>query len=203
MFYEVGQPHGLRHDPFKALVVPRPIAWVSTVSPEGGHNLAPYSFFNAMSFDPPVLAIGINGAHVEGGPKDSLRNIEQMGEFVCNLATWDLREQMNRSSASAPRGTSEFELAGLTPAPSRLVKAPRVKESPVQLECHYLDTVPLPPDRRGEPNAIVLGRVVAIHIDDSLLHDGLVDITLARPIARLGYMDYTDVQSVFQLLRPE
>ena len=165
MFYEIGKPHGLRHDPFKALIVPRPIAWVGTLGTDGRPNLAPFSFFNAMSFDPPIVAIGINGAHVEGGPKDTLRNIEQTREFVCSLATWALRDEMNRSSASVPPGTSEFDLAGLTAAPARMVRAPRVKESPAHLECRYHDTIALPPDRRGERNDIVLGRVVGIHIE--------------------------------------
>ena len=126
MFYETKDHHGLKHNPFKSLVVPRPIGWVSSMAADGTVNLAPYSFFNAMAADPPAVALGCNGLHVEGGAKDTVVNIETTGEFVVNIATWDLREQMNLTSASVPRSIDEMREAGLEPAPCRLIKPPRV-----------------------------------------------------------------------------
>jgi flavin reductase (DIM6/NTAB) family NADH-FMN oxidoreductase RutF len=201
MFYETaGNRHGLRHDPFKALVVPRPIGWISTVSRSGVCNLAPYSFFNAVSEKPYYVVFG------SGGRKDSLRNIEETGEFVCSLATYELRHHMNMSSAPVARGIDEFPLAGLTAAPSRLVKPPRVKESPVALECRHWRTVELPPAEPGgeADDYAVFGRVVGMHIDDRVIRDGLVDTTALRPIARLGYMDYVVVtpETTFSIERP-
>ncbi len=202
MFYAVADGHGLAHDPFKALVVPRPIGWISTLSAEYGPNLAPFSFFNAVSAAPPVVMFAANGAHRDGGPKDSALNAERGGEFVCNLATWDLREAMNASAAMLGRGENEFSVAGLTAAPSRLVAPPRVAQSPVNLECRYLRTVDLPSRDPAERNAAVFGEVVAIHIDDSLLHDGRVDVAAMRPLARLGYMEYAVIDRVFSMPRP-
>lgn len=198
MYYETaGNAHGLPHDPFKALVVPRPIGWISTRGRDGSHNLAPYSFFNAVESEPPIVVIGSSGL------KDTARNVLDTGEFVCNLATWDLREQMNQSSAPLRHGVSEFAHAGLTPAPSRLVAAPRVAESPVTMECVALSVTPISDrDGRQTGSLLIMGQVVAIHIDDSLIVDGRVDITLARPIARLGYMDYAVVDRVFTIARP-
>ncbi len=203
MFYQPGRPHGLRHNPFKSLVVPRPIGWISTVDAAGVINLAPYSFFNALASDPPTVVFGPNGQHAQGGPKDSLKNIEETGEFVVNIATWDLREPMNRTSAPVPRQVDEMTLAGLTPLPSRLVKPPGVKESPVQLECVHLQTVALPADDPAQPNNAVFGRVVGIRIDESIITDGMIDMRKFRPIARLGYHDYAVVDSVFTMRRPE
>jgi flavin reductase (DIM6/NTAB) family NADH-FMN oxidoreductase RutF len=202
MFYEPQQPHGLKRDPFKCLVVPRPIGWISTLDAAGRRNLAPFSFFNAVASDPPVVVLGISGAHFEGGQKDSFVNIEATGEFVCNLATWTTREAMNMTSAGAPRAVDEFELAGLTPLASRLVAPPRVKESPVHLECRYLQTVPLPANDPASPNNAIFGQVVGIHIDDAFIKDGMIDQAALKPIARLGYMDYAAVESLFTMERP-
>lgn len=202
MFYEPRNHHGLKRDPFKSLVVPRPIGWISSLDAEGRLNLAPYSFFNAVAANPPIVMFSANGPHSEGGLKDSAKNAEDTGEFVCNLATWKLREKMNASSASLPRGRDEFQVAGLTPAPSRLVKPPRVAESPVHLECRWIKTVPLPSDDAGEPNTVVFGQVIGIHIDDAVIRDGMIDMGALRPIARLGYMDYTVVDTVFSMQRP-
>jgi len=202
MYYETDGPHGLKHNPFKSLVAPRPIGWISSQDSEGKINLAPYSFFNAVASDPPIVFFAANGTHSEGGAKDSLANVEATGEFVCNVATWETREAMNKSSAAAPRDVDEFALAGLTPVSSRLVKPPRVKESPVHLECRYLQTVTLPTTNPAQPNNMVLGQVVAIHIDDAILKDGMIDMEKFRPIARLGYMDYTVVNEVFTMQRP-
>ena len=203
MFYRPDQAdHGLPHNPFKALVAPRPIGWITTVSAEGVVNLAPYSYFNAMATDPPVVVFGHNGAHAEGGAKDTLANIEATGEFVCNIATWDLREAMNRTSAPVPREVDEMALAGLEAEPARLVRPPRVKGAPAHFECVHLTTVALPCTVPGTLNRAVFGRVVGVHIDESVIVDGRVDVTRIRPIARLGYMDYTVVERVFTMDRP-
>ncbi len=202
MFYRPHEPHGLPHNPFKSCVVPRPIGWITSYSPEGVLNLAPFSFFNAVSSDPPFVVIGVNGRQPHG-PKDTVTNIEATGEFVCNLATWDLREAMNKTSAPAPAEVDEMAYAGLSPEPSELVKPPRVAESPIHLECEHHQTVDLPSDDPEGRNATVFGRVVGIHIDESVLTDGLVDTAKLRPIARLGYMDYAVVDEVFTMMRPQ
>lgn len=202
MFYETRNHHGLKHDPFKSLIVPRPIGWVSTRDSNGVVNLAPYSFFNGVCSNPPTVMFASEGTHSEGHFKDSATNVGQTGEFVCNLATWELREAMNATSAQVPRSVDEFELAHLTPVPSRLVKPPRVKESPVHLECTHLKTVELPSNDPERPTLVVFGRVVGIHIDDAIITDGMIDMDRFHPIARLGYMDYTMVDNVFTMRRP-
>ena len=199
MFYDaLTNDHGLKHDPFKALVSPRPIGWISTIGTDGVVNLAPYSFFNAVAADPHYVMFA------SGGRKDSQRNAEETGEFVCSLATYALRNEMNKTGASAAPHVDEMELAGLTPAASQLVKPPRVKDSPVAFECRYHQTVNLP-GRNGEMGhyAMVIGKVVGIYIDDNAIHDGIVDMTALKPLARLGYHDYTVVESVFSMGRPE
>jgi flavin reductase (DIM6/NTAB) family NADH-FMN oxidoreductase RutF len=194
---------GLKHNPFLALVAPRPIGWVSTVNAQGVPNLAPFSFFNAVSSRPPMVMFCANGTHNEGGAKDSLANARATGEFVWNLSTWALRQQMNDSSAPAPHGVDEFAATGLTKIASRVVKPPRVAESPVHLECVVTQIVDLIPDEKtGAPNTVTFGRVVGIHIDDNLIVDGRVDITRARPLARLGYLDYASIDTVFEIKRP-
>jgi flavin reductase (DIM6/NTAB) family NADH-FMN oxidoreductase RutF len=200
MFYETSaNAHGLPHDPFKALVTPRPIGWISAVSEKGEVNLSPYSFFNAVSERPPMVAFS------SSGKKDALTFIEETGEFVCNLATYDLREQMNLTSAVLPRGENEMEHAGLTPAPSRLVKPPRVADALAALECKWLQTVPLHPLNGGDPSYyLVIGQVVGIHIDDRYIINGLVDTAAMRPIARSGYRDYfvATPETKFSITRP-
>lgn len=202
MFYRTDQPHGLKHNPFKSLVVPRPIGWVSTLSRRGTANLAPYSFFNAVASAPPIVVIGCNGLHAQGDDKDTLRNIQETGEFVVNIATWDLREAMNRTSAGVDHDVDEMALAGLEPAASHLVKPARVAASPVGLECVHLQTVVLPADNPDEPNSTVFGRVVGIHIDDAIITGGMIDMAKFKPIARLGYHDYAVVDHVFTMRRP-
>ncbi|ODA68221.1 Flavin reductase like domain protein [Methyloligella halotolerans] len=196
MFYDaVANSHGLRYDPFKALVAPRPIGWISTIGKSGVVNLAPYSFFNAVSENPHYLMFA------SGGRKDSQINAEETGEFVCSLATYDLREAVGKTSMAVSPEVDEMALAGLTPAASNLVSPPRVKESPVAFECRYYKTITLP-GLDGEPgdNAIILGRVVGIHIDDEMIEpDQTVDITKLKPIARLGYRDYSVVDAVFSV----
>lgn len=204
MFYDTrSNDHGLKHDPFKSLVVPRPIGWISTVSPLGVVNLAPYSFFNAVAEEPPIVGFCPGGKKPDRPFKDSRVNAESTGEFVVNMATWDLREAMNATSATLPEGVDELALVGLTPAPSRLVRPPRVQESPVSLECRYLKTVDLPSLDKGEPNAIVLGEVVGVHIRDEAIRDGYVDVLALRPIARLGYSQYTVVERLFSMRFPD
>ena len=203
MFYKASEHHGLKHNPFKALVSPRPIGWVSTLAADGSVNLAPFSFFNAMSDSPPIVVLGINGTHSEGGAKDSLANIEVTKEFVCNMVTYELREQMNLSSAMLPRDVDEFDYSGLTKEPSELVKPPRVKESPAHLECVHYKTLELPSTNPDVKNMMVFGEVVGIHINEDIITDGMVNMDKFRPLARLGYMDYCYVESVFAMLRPK
>lgn len=202
MFYKTEDHHGLAHNPFKSLVVPRPIGWISSQDGNGVVNLAPYSFFNGVASEPPTVMFSSNGAHSEGRYKDSVKNVQDTGEFVCNLATWETREAMNATSAMVARSVDEFQLSGLTPVPSRLVKPPRVKESPVHLECTYLQTVELPCDTPEQSNLVVFGHVIGIHIDDSIISDGIIDMNIFKPIARLGYFDYSVVDNVFSMRRP-
>lgn len=199
MFYDaVANSHGLTRDPFMALVSPRPIGWISTLDANGVVNLAPYSFFNAVSTNPHFVMFS------SGGRKDSQRNAEETGEFVCSLATYDLREAMNRTSTHVEPHVDEMVLAGLSPAQSTMVAPPRVAESPVAFECKYWRTIDLPGTDGGPGNhAIVLGQVVGIHIDDAALVDGRVDVTKLRPIARLGYRDYAVIDEVFELGGPQ
>ena len=203
MFFDDPRKHGLRHNPFKALVAPRPIAWVSSVDIEGVANLAPFSYFNACADRPPTIMFAPNNPRPNGENKDTLRNIEQTNEFVVNLAGFDLREAMNRTSAHVDSSVDEFELAGLTPVPSVHVKAPRVAEAPVSLECRFLTRLRLPSDHPRVENNLVIGTVVGTHIADGIISDGMIDMAAYRPVARLGYMDYTSVESVFEMLRPD
>jgi flavin reductase (DIM6/NTAB) family NADH-FMN oxidoreductase RutF len=201
MHYDTAKrDHGLPHDPFKALVVPRPVGWIGTVDAQGAPNLAPYSFFNAVSDRPPMVMFS------SGGRKDSLRNIEETGEFTCSLVGWPLREPMNLSSAPVARGVDEFELAGLGKAPSRLVKPPRVAEAPAALECRLWRLLPLAPTRPDAEPAytMVIGLVVAVYIDDRFIRDGLVQSGEMRLLSRLGYMEYSTLtpESVFTMDRP-
>lgn len=199
MFYDPRtEPHGLAHTPVNALVAPRPIGWITTMDANGTVNLAPYSFFNLVSGYPPIVIFSAQEN------KHSQANAEATGEFVYNMATWDLREEMNASSADFTGGESEPDRLGLEMIASRSVKPPRVKRSPVHFECKYLQTVELfGSDGKRNRSSIVIGEVVGIHIDDSLIADGKVDITKAKPIARLGYMDYCVVDEVFPIMRPE
>ena len=199
MFYDprLGDHH-LPHDPFKSLIVPRPIGWISTISGDGVVNLAPYSFFNGVASGPAVVMFCPGGA----ARKDSLRNVQETGEFVVNVATDGQREQMNETSAVVGPEVDEFTLAGLEALPSRVVGPPRVAGAPAHMECRHLQTITLPSDNPQSPNLMVLGLVVGIHIDEAILPDGMVDMAKFRPIARLGYMDYTVVDNVFTMLRP-
>lgn len=188
------RPAALRHDPFKALVVPRPVGWIGTLDADGRPNLAPYSFFNAVSDHPPMVFFS------SGGMKDSLRNVLATGEFTCSLATWELREAMNLSSAPVAAGVDEFALAGLETAPSLRVRPPRVARSPAALECKLWQTLETPGSY-----TLVFGQVVAVYIDDRYITaEGRVDTGAMRVLSRLGYMDYgvLSPESVFTLQRP-
>jgi flavin reductase (DIM6/NTAB) family NADH-FMN oxidoreductase RutF len=188
----------LPHDPFKAIVAPRPIGWVSTIGPDGEVNLAPYSFFNAVGENPPMIAFSSTGA------KDSSTFAVGTGEFVWNMPTWDLREQMNLTSKELPRGSSEFEFAGLTPAPSRLVAPPRVAEAHVALECRVVHNVALD-DVNGEPanQHLVVGQVIGVHLDEAFIEDGRLLTAKLQPVARCGYREeYTVVRELFAMWRP-
>ena len=198
MFYTTDtNDHGLPHDPFKAIVAPRPIGWISTRSTAGQVNLAPYSFFNAISDGPKLVLFS------SVGMKDSASFAIESGEFVANLATRSLARHLNRSSAPAERGVSEFGFSGLTEAACRLVAAPRVAESPAALECKVTQHFrPKGLDGALSDNTVVIGQVVAIHIDEAIIRDGLIDMTLAEPLSRLGYMDYAVTDSVFVMDRP-
>jgi flavin reductase (DIM6/NTAB) family NADH-FMN oxidoreductase RutF len=181
-YYEPAKGHGLQHNPFKAIVAPRPIGWISSRSATGVLNLAPYSFFNAFCDNPPLV-----GFSCTGQKKDSVNNVEQTGEFAYNLVTRSLAEAMNATSATVAPEVNEFELAGLTPAPSRIISAPRVAESPVSFECRCTEIHQLKA-ANGEkaPAWLVLGEVVAVHIDKSLLRDGVYDTASAEHLARGG-----------------
>jgi flavin reductase (DIM6/NTAB) family NADH-FMN oxidoreductase RutF len=184
--------HGLPHNPLKALVTPRPIGWISTVDGNGVVNLAPYSFFNLLSEQPAYVMFS------SGGRKDSLRNAESTGEFVCNMATEDLFEEMLASSAAFPAGQSEPEHLGIEMRPSRKVSPPAVAAAHATLECVHHQTIELP----GSGYHMVLGRVVHVHIDDAALHDGMVHSAALRPVSRLGYLDYSVTDRTFARTRP-
>jgi flavin reductase (DIM6/NTAB) family NADH-FMN oxidoreductase RutF len=198
MFYDARTKAPLKHDPVKALIAPRPIGWISTLSREGVANLAPYSFFNLVASGPSIVAFS------SAGRKDSQTNAEQTGEFVCNIASFDQREAVNSSAATLPPEVDEFALTGLGTLPSQMIKPPRVKGAPAHLECVYLQTVPLF-SKDGVRNGfdLVLGEVVGVHIDDQFVKEGLVDTAAMRLIARLGYLDYSVTDEVFALKRPD
>lgn len=200
------RPAPLTHSVGTALVVPRPIGWISTLDEDGVVNLAPFSFFNMVSGDPPCVMYCPNGIKSgTDGPKDSLLNVEATGEFVFNLCTDDLKEQMNLTAAHLPRSVDEMAEAGLEAASCNRVKPPRVKASPVALECVHLQTIELPSSASGAPNHLVVGQVVGVHIDDDVIVDGRVDIGRLRPLARLGYLDYATIEAgaVFAMWRPD
>ena len=199
MFYETSRRDltALPRDPFKAIVAPRPIGWISTRAPDGRINLAPYSFFNAFNSAPPIVGFSSEGC------KDSASFARDSGEFVANLASRDLMGAMNLTSAALPRGDSEFVHAGLAMAPCRNVKAPRVAAAHASLECKVVEIVPLK-DALGQAvdSYLVLGEVVAFHIDDAMIRDGRFDTAAAQPLARCGYQDYAVVESLIALARP-
>jgi flavin reductase (DIM6/NTAB) family NADH-FMN oxidoreductase RutF len=182
-------------------VVPRPIGWISTQNKEGQANLAPYSQFNNLTFDPPYVMFSSNQT-VNGTRKDTVVNAEQTGRFVWNLATWDLREAVNISAEQVPYGVDEFERAKVTKEPAILMDVPMVRESPVKFECEYHSTVRLPGNPPMGTVDVVIGRVIAVHIKDEVLTDGILDIKKTKPIARCGYYQYTVVTETFDMVIP-
>jgi flavin reductase (DIM6/NTAB) family NADH-FMN oxidoreductase RutF len=197
-FYEPSKGHGLPHDPFKAIVAPRPIGWISSCDSEGRVNLAPYSFFNAVCDRPPMVMFSSSGL------KDTASNIKATGEFVCNLVTRPLAERMSQTSASLPHGVNEFDFAGLAPAPSRIVTPPRVAEAPAALECRLVEIIRLH-DINGTAleQYLTIGQVVGVHIDRTYLKDGFFDLLATHPVQRAGYVaDYTEAATGFKIDRP-
>jgi flavin reductase (DIM6/NTAB) family NADH-FMN oxidoreductase RutF len=185
-----------------ALVVPRPIGWISSIDGQGRVNLAPYSFYNLAGVSPNYVVFSSTGK--TGAIKDSQRNIEDTGEFVVNLASWDLRHAMNQSSFEYAHGVDEMAQTGLKPAPSTLVKPPRVAQSPAALECLYHQTIALPSLEGAAHEAhLIIGKVIGVYINDNFIENGMVQTAKMRPMSRLGYMDFAVVDEVFQMPRPE
>ncbi len=199
MFYNPEIGHNLPHDPFKAIVSPRPIGWISTIDKEKNVNLAPYSFFNAIADNPPMIMFSITGQKKNISSKDTLQNIIETKCFVVNVVSRDLLNQMNQTSGNYPKNTDEFILAKLEKTNCVHIDVPRVKKSPASLECTLYKILKLP----GFSNNMVIGKVVGVHINENILKNGIFDILAYDPIARLGYKDYTYVSSKFELERPK
>ena len=199
-FYEPEAGHGLVHDPLKAIIAPRPIAWISTVDRDGRHNLAPYSFFNAVSSDPPIVFFSS-----ERENSDTLKNARETGEFVVNVATGALAAQVSDSSAPFPHGVSEFGEVGLTPSPCRIVRAPRLSESPASLECKVTDIrKPVGLDGAESLSTMVFGQVVGVHIRRDAIRDGRFDTAGAGLLGRCGYLsDYIVASPIVKVTRPK
>lgn len=201
MFYDAAKnDHGLPYNPFKAIVAPRPIGWISSMSTQGEINLAPYSFFNGLTDHPPTVMFASEGR------KHSVAFAEETGEFVCNFANYALRDQMNATSAEFARGVNEMDKAGLASAPSRMVKPPRVRDSPCALECKWLQTIRLSDlEGRITERYVVFGQVVGVYIDDAFIKDGKLDTAAMQPIARAGYADYFvgTAETRFSIARPK
>ena len=205
MFYRPSDGHGLPHDPFKAIVTPRPIGWISSLDAQGRANLAPYSFFNGCGDAPPLVMFAQSGRKSRPEPeKDTIANIRETGEFACNAVSQALKDAMNLSSGTYQPEVDEFELAGLTKAPGKSISVPHVAESPAVLECKLVKIIDdLPSWHDHAFNIIVIGEVTGVHIDEACLKDGKLDILTFNPVARLGYMDYTTVADVWEMKRPE
>jgi flavin reductase (DIM6/NTAB) family NADH-FMN oxidoreductase RutF len=200
-YYEPANGHGLKHDPFYAIIAPRPIGWISSRDAKGNVNLAPYSFFNAFSSSPPIIGFASSSW------KDSVANVQETGEFVWNLATMDLAKQMNLTSAHVAHDVSEFKIAGLTAAPCKLVNVPRVAESPVAFECKLSQIIQLQDaDGNKIQGWLTLGEVVAVHIDKAFIKDGVYQTAMAHPIVRAGRRgDYFEIKpdAMFEMKRPD
>lgn len=198
MYYSVSDGHNLPYNPFKAIIAPRPIGWISSVGADGSINLAPYSFFNAVGANPPIVMFSSDGR------KDSLANIEETGEFACNFVGEDLMHQMSKTSESVARDVNEFELADLEMAQCEHIKVPRVAHAHSAFECKVTNIL-RQKDLSGAETDLwtIFGQVVGVHINDAVLTDGRFDLTKAKPVARLGYRDYAVVREVFELKRPD
>ena len=199
MFYRPEDGHGLPHNPFNAIVAPRPIGWISTRGATGD-NLAPYSFFNAVAYVPPQVMFASTSAKPDrAGTKDSVAQIRDTGVFCVNIVEYAVREAMNASSGSFPAGVDEFEKAGLAKADCTTIDCARVDGAPAALECRLTEIVRLP----GDANYVVFGEVTGVHLRDDCLRDGRFDVTTFQPLARMGYMDYARITEVFPLERPD
>lgn len=203
MFLNVCQklPKGL----FKACVVPRPIAWISSVNKDGHHNLAPFSYFNIICDEPPMVMFSTTGSHISGGPKDTLKNVEETGEFTVNLVNFASREAMNISSMDFSSDKDEFDASGIDHMPGELIKTRRVKGSPISLECIYHQSVQLPiPEDSGLINRMIIGKVMGIHVNSAILTvDNRIDLNKMNLIARLGYNSFAKISEDFEMKRPE
>jgi flavin reductase (DIM6/NTAB) family NADH-FMN oxidoreductase RutF len=199
MFYRPEDGHGLPHNPFNAVVTPRPIGWISTRAADGSDNLAPYSFFNAVAYVPPQVMFASTSAKPDReGTKDSVANIRETGVFCVNIVEYAMRDAMNATSGPWPRETDEFARAGIARTACETIPCSRVADAPAALECRLVRIEQLP----GEANFVVFGQVAGIHLRDDCLVDGRFDVTLFQPLARLGYQDYARVTEVFSLARP-
>jgi len=205
MFYETKtNNHGLKYNPFKSCIIPRPIAWITTISNDGIDNCAPYSFFNGVSSDPPMVMFANNGSAIDGsGPRDTFSNIKENQEFVINISTFNTKDKMNKTSARLCRNVSEIEFASLETLDSRLVKPKRLKESPINMECKLYKIIDLPGITEDNYNGILIGKVIGIHINDEYIKDGKVDVKKIKPLARLGYFDYSVIDDFFSIKRPK
>lgn len=201
MFYDTKlNNHNLKSNPFKSCIIPRPIGWISSKSSSGIVNIAPYSYFNAVADIPPTIMFA-SGSHPDHSDKDSLINIEQTGEFVVNIASYHLREKVNQSSTPLPHNISEATEFNIEIENSKMVKAPRVKDALISLECKYLKTILIDIDGIKASSKLVLGHVIGIYIDDQIIVDRKIDVTKLKPIARLGYNEYTTITEIFKMDR--
>jgi flavin reductase (DIM6/NTAB) family NADH-FMN oxidoreductase RutF len=199
MFYRPEDGHGLRHNPFNAIVTPRPIGWIATRGADGSENLAPYSFFNAVAYVPPQVMFASTGTKPDrDGTKDSVSNIRETGVFCVNIVEYAMREAMNQTSGTWTRDTDEFDHAGVTRAECQTISCSRVANAPASLECRLTQIVTL----KGAANFLVLGEVIGVHLRDNCVEDGLFDVLKYQPLTRLGYRDYSRITEVFSLKRP-
>ena len=205
MFYETKKNnHGLKYDPFKSCVLPRPIAWITTKGIDGIENCAPYSFFNAVSSNPPMVMFANNGPSLTGkGPRDTFTNVKDTNEFVVNITTYKTKGQMNKTSARLEKDISEIEFASLDTLQSKLVKPRRLKDSPINMECVLFKIVDLPVLEDNNYNAVMIGKVIGIHIDDDFISEDKIDVEKIQPLARLGYYDYSTLGKIFSIKRPK
>jgi len=200
MFYRPEDGHGLPHNPFNAVVTPRPIGWISSRDGEGRDNLAPYSFFNGVAYVPPPVMFASTGVKEDvEGTKDSVANIRETGVFCVNIVEYAAREAMNLSSATLPHTTDEFAHAGVEKANCQVIDCARVATAPAALECRMTQIVKI----EGAANYVVFGEVVGVHLRDDCLVEGRFDVTRYEPLSRLGYRDYTRVREVFEIIRPD
>jgi flavin reductase (DIM6/NTAB) family NADH-FMN oxidoreductase RutF len=200
MFYRPSEGHGLPHNPFNAIVTPRPIGWISTRGTDGTDNLAPYSFFNAVAYTPPQVMFASTGTKADrDGTKDSVANIRDTGVFCVNIVEYAMRDAMNASSKTLPADVDEFAHAGLTREECQEIACARVAGAPAALECRLTQIIKL----EGETNFLVLGEVVGVHMRDDCMVNGMFDVTKFQPLARLGYKDYARIDTLFSLVRPD